>query len=306
MKRMSCLPALVCTTTLLFLAGGSVGSAPLHALDSVAKAGKRDAAAKESNANLDAIIREVLRLSGDEEQLAQFPALLQGQLAQVQSTLPPKTYAVLSNAFAEAYRPEFLYAAVVEHFQANGDSKALKAIREWLRTPLAEKMTRLQVEAGTLEAQQQLMEFAAGLEANPPSEARQRLVVRLDETVGVTELGLIVLEATTRAILEGAQASRPPQQRLNPSEIDQTVNGALAQSRGTIKVQTLLTLLFTYRSVSDQELAEYVAFWETDLGRWFSRTQREAYQKALVASAREVGRRVAESAGENATASRSH
>ena len=39
--------------------------------------------------------------------------------------------------------------------------------------------------------------------------------------------------------------------------------------------------LYTFRSLTDEELAEYVAFSETDAGRWFVGTQRKGLLDAM-------------------------
>jgi hypothetical protein len=49
---------------------------------------------------------------------------------------------------------------------------------------------------------------------------------------------------------------------------------------------TLVTLLFTYRPVSDADLLAYVTAWESDVGRWFSGLWRRAYLDAIRAAAR--------------------
>jgi len=252
-------------------------------------------AAEEGKANR-ALILEVLELYGVKEQVAQVPLLLQAQLEQERGEHPPEVYQALRQAFAQAYAAETLYEKVVAHFEAAATAEQLLAAREWLRTPLSQKMTRLEIAAGAPQAQEEMQEFAASLEADPPSSDRVALVQELDAAVGATDTTIAISVATVRAVVKGVQPLLPAEQRMSEEEIEEEVTGLEAELQSTMKYSTWLSFLYTYRSVSDQELADYLAYWQSAEGRWLSRTTGDALVDAITAAAEDAGKRIAAAA----------
>jgi len=55
----------------------------------------------------------------------------------------------------------------------------------------------------------------------------------------------------------------------------------------------LVRWLYTYRSLSDAELASYVEFGESDAGRWFASTQRKGLIDAMRAAMDSAARQMA-------------
>ena len=243
-----------------------------------------------------ALIEEVLTLYGVKEQVTQLPALLEAQLERERDQYPPDVYPVLSQAFAQAYRADGLYEKVVAHLEAAASPEQLLAAREWLRTPLSQKMTRLEVEAASPQTQEKIPEFAAELESNPPSADRVSLVQELDEAVGATETTIAVSVATVRAVVRGVQPLLPAGKRLPEEEIEHGVARLEAELQSTMKYSTWLGFLYTYRSVSDQELTDYLAYWQSPEGRWLSQTTSDALLEAITAAAEDAGKRIAEAA----------
>lgn len=242
------------------------------------------------------LIEEVLELYGVKAYMTQIPVLLQAQLEREGDAHPPEVYAALSEAFAEAYRAEGLYEKVVAYFQAKADREQLLGAREWLLTPLSRKMTALELEAATPEAQQQMEAFAAGFDTNPAAKERLALVQALDEAVKATEVTVAVTVATVRALVEGVQPLLPADKRMLPEEIEPKIGRLQAELETTMKYGTWLSFLYTYRSASDDELADYVAYWKSHEGRWLNETTSAALLEAITAAAEDAGGRIAAAA----------
>jgi len=141
-------------------------------------------------------------------------------------------------------------------------------------------MVELEMHASSPAAAAELQAFAAGLERAPPSEARLALVRRLDDATATTEIGFETLVAIAQEVARVIGA-----ERMSVAELESMMRSR-ADVHAVIADITLVTLLFTYRAVSDGELAAYVATWESDVGRWFSAVWRRAYLQAIQAAAR--------------------
>ena len=83
-------------------------------------------------------------------------------------------------------------------------------------------------------------------------------------------------EAVSRAL----EPVLPPEKRPTSRETEIAVRQIRAQGEGLTRA-ALVRWLYTYRSLSDEELATYVAFGESDPGRWFVATQRQGLLDAM-------------------------
>jgi Tfp pilus assembly protein PilP len=62
------------------------------------------------------------------------------------------------------------------------------------------------------------------------------------------------------------------------------------QIEAPIKNSMTMSCLFTYRTLTDAELAKYVAFYETEAGRWFYRVSGEGLLNAMAAGSEKLGK----------------
>lgn len=239
-----------------------------------------------------ALIEEVLDLSGTKKQIYQFPAVVQGQLSERRDEMRPVDYEQASQVVAESYRPEALYQAVVETFKHRYDEQRLLAVVQTLRTPLFKRITQLETQSLTPDAGERIRAFGARLRQEPAPPARLALLRRLDEVAGVTEGNLDIMVATVRAIATAVEPMLPPARRAKPGQLEQMLIQLKAQARPYVKNDMLVTMLYAYQPLMDGELREYVAFYESDTGRWYTRVAREGALTALTAAADEFGRRI--------------
>lgn len=239
-----------------------------------------------------ALIEEVLDLSGTKKQIYQFPAVVQGQLSERRDEMRPVDYERASQVVAESYRPEALYQAVVETFKHRYDEQRLLAVAQTLRTPLFKRITQLETQSLTPDAGERIRAFGARLRHEPAPPARLALLRRLDEAAGVTEGNLDIMVATVRAIATAVEPMLPPARRAKPGQLKQMLIELKAQARPYVKNDMLVTMLYAYQPLTDGELREYLAFYESDTGRWYTRVGREGALTALTAAADEFGRRI--------------
>jgi hypothetical protein len=140
---------------------------------------------------------------------------------------------------------------------------------------------------------QQMENFAAQLQSNPPAQKRLALLRRLDKVTGASELLIRMEIANFRCIFKTINRVLPPEKRLEEAKMEQLCNVRKVQSGPRLKNRTLAGFLYTYRSISDAELTKYIDFCESDVGQWFNRISGGATMKAMAIAAEEVGRQMA-------------
>lgn len=240
------------------------------------------------------IVEEILELSGMKKQIENYPSLVQSQLAESQNKQKPEVFAIVSKVMSESYKAETMYQVVLGNLIANFDMNHYTALLNWLHSPLSKKMSQLEEQASTPEALQEMREFAAKLQYNPPSQERIALVQALDEAVGGTNLSIEMITLTNLQMYKAFETAIPEAQRIKEDNWEEKFKSTLKdQLEQPMKQNTLISFLYVYRSVSDEELREYINFWDSSEGRWCNKILSRAFLDAMARIGREMGNRLA-------------
>ena len=239
----------------------------------------------------EALITEALDISGTKKTLEAIPAHIRAQFEARQTPLKSEEKARVAKILGDAFRTDVLYGAVRGAFRTNYDPSRMGFVIAQLRTPLFRKVAALEVAASEPGAKEDLERFTMGLQGDPPKPARVALVQRHEAAVRSAELqiemGVVAFKAVTRSL----EPVLPSEKRPTARETDTAERTLRAQQDNLIRV-ALVRWLYTFRSLTDEELGEYVAFGESDPGRWFVATQRkgllDAMRTAMDAAARQM------------------
>jgi hypothetical protein len=239
----------------------------------------------------EALITEALDISGTKKTLEAIPAHIRAQFEARQTPLKSEEKARVAKILGDAFRTDVLYGAVRGAFRTNYDPSRMGFVIAQLRTPLFRKVAALEVAASEPGAKEDLERFTMGLQADPPKPPRVALVQRHEAAVRSAELqiemGVVAFKAVTRSL----EPVLPSEKRPTARETDTAERTLRAQQDNLIRA-ALVRWLYTFRSLSDEELGEYVAFGESDPGRWFVSTQRkgllDAMRTAMDAAARQM------------------
>jgi len=239
----------------------------------------------------EALITEALEISGTKHALETIPAHIRAQLDVRQTPIKPEEKARVVKILGDAFRPDVLYGAVRAAFKANYDPSRMGFVIGQLRTPLFRKVAALEVAASEPGAKQDLARFAIGLQGDVPKPARVALVQRYEASMRSAELQIEMGVVAFKAVSRSLEPVLPSEKRPTAREMDSAERTLRAKQDSLVR-DALVRWLYTFRSLTDEELGEYVAFAETDAGRWFVTTQRkgllDAMRTAMDAAARQM------------------
>jgi hypothetical protein len=239
----------------------------------------------------EALITEALEISGTKHALETIPAHIRAQLEVRQTPIKPEEKARIVKILGDAFRTDVLYGAVRAAFKANYDPSRMGFVIGQLRTPLFRKVAALEVAASEPGAKQDLERFAIGLQGDVPKPARVALVQRYEASMRSAELQIEMGVVAFRAVSRSLEPVLPSEKRPTAREMDSAERTLRAKQDSLVR-DALVRWLYTFRSLTDEELGEYVAFAETDAGRWFVTTQRkgllDAMRTAMDAAARQM------------------
>jgi hypothetical protein len=233
------------------------------------------------------LVDEMLALSRVTRQLAQLPdAVIEG-FGPRPAQLDGGTVDTQRKILRESYRPDRLYPIVVAAVIERYDEGQARTVVQAFRTPLFRRLQVLEEVVVGPDAAARITAFSQQLVDNRPSVERQVLIRRLDTAMGATSLQLEMLGATIQG-LSGAMGAAAP----SSEQVRGIMAGVQEQGVVPVKNHVLLSLLFAYRTVGDDELRDYLAFWESSAGRWFVTTVSRGLVQAVAHAAETAGRRL--------------
>ena len=192
---------------------------------------------------------------------------------------------------AEVYDPKALLGSVAEAFAVRFDEEKLRPLEAWLHSPLAQRMTAVEV-AATQASPEAMQAFFTELEQNPPLPQRVALIERLMETTDATDSVIAALTAGVGGLARAFAGLCPLQVGDVETEIRKLRELYLAQHREMFRESVLALGLFTYQAVSDEELEQYVQFLESELGQWFNRLAVEGVTQAMGQASKRLAERM--------------
>jgi hypothetical protein len=251
--------------------------------------------------NQEALVQELYVKSGMENQLAQIPAIIQvgfDQAAQGDPRLKklPKDLLATMRALAPAaYAPESLKKSMVKALGEKLTVPEIKQTLTWLDTPTGKTCTRAEEDAATPGAIVKMEQFASTIKKLPPSPDRLELLKQLDDAVKGTESNVQIAVNTQIAFALAANATLPRERQRPPEQLVREVEKIRPQVEDAVKAQVRISLLYTYRDLSEAQLQEYIEFLKSPAGAKYMAVSIAALKKALFEGSLRWGKAIGES-----------
>ena len=243
--------------------------------------------------NKEALAKELMKLSGLEQQIRQIPQQILAGFDKDGKKLPPQRYTALRRVLSQAYDAQTLEQHVYRRVHSELNHELATKTLGWLRTDLARKITKLEEQASTPQAIQQMEVFAKKLESSPPSQQRLGLARRIDLATDATELMLDITESSTFGLAMALDATLPPDQRQGEARLRVQMERQRQKLRETYQELSTVNALFTYQSLNDAEVERYVDFLESEVGTQYSTLANTALKDALYEAGTQVNRGMA-------------
>jgi len=242
-------------------------------------------------------IQALMSKSGLNKQLEQLAPMVQVGMAQQNQqseALPPETMSELSGLAAIAFDAATLKEKVQKHIQAKLAETDIQAALAWLRSPLGEKITKLEEDASTPAAYAEMQNMADKLGGNA---GRVALAKKLDSAVKATETGVAVALNTQIALIAAMTSRMSPENRPTMDNIEKELSKSRGQIQSAVEQSALLSILYTYRSLSDAEINKYIDFANSDSGKKYHTVTAEGVTAAVTSAAHVMGSLIAQDAG---------
>jgi len=238
-------------------------------------------------------MRELFRLSGLESQLGSIDDLVAASLTPNLSKVPAAQKDIVRHAALDAFSSPVLQERVFGELAKVYDAQQAAAALRWLRSPLGRRITLLEMQTSTAEGMRELETFALQLKKQMPPNARIALAHELDKATGATDFAVELSLACARASMSAIGAALPAERRLDPDKIEAAIESQRKVLHEQLGQVSLVSTLYTYRSLTDTELETYLMFTRGDAGRWYHDVVKQALLHVLTEQAGVMGKQVA-------------
>jgi hypothetical protein len=189
---------------------------------------------------------------------------------------------------AHAYAASSLRPALRAELAKRLTAAEIAAALAWLDSPTGRKLTALEEQAATVEAQQRL-ESAAQRGIPPLAEARAKTLHSLVEATRADEVGVAVLIETAIGINEGLALFGVENPNVSLADLRSELEKERARLVSELRQQTFTAFALVYAEASDAELAALLAFARSPAGvRYHDGTSR-AFSNTLAQAAKRLG-----------------
>lgn len=219
-------------------------------------------AQQNQSANCDPLIDKALEVTGVKEVLEQTPAQIRSQVGASGSNFNATDRRVVLRTMTRMFDPPGLLRGLKQAYLVNCEPEMLQTVVATFDTPLAQRMRKFETFAATPEATREIEAYRRQLMLlHTASDARYALAERLDQLTGGSEFALAVAVGVAKGT--AAALGRPM-----PTGTD--LASLRTQSMPYIRSAQIVTALFTYRDVSDEDLKQYVAMYEVPAVQQFT------------------------------------
>ncbi len=240
------------------------------------------------------MIQELMVKSGIARQVEQLPTMMvygfDQALRQSAQPLPADVVNNLKQAATASYRAEPILVEVRQNIDRKLSKYDVEAVLRWLSSPLGEKITALEVAATTPSAYEAMEAAKSELLKDAARVAKMQ---RLDRAIRATESDVDLQLNTQIAIASSLAAAFSPGDPTVLDDISRAAQADRKELEAEQKEKTLVSLLYTYRTLKDEEIDRYIDFAISDVGSRFQDAVMEGLSSGIVNASRELGQALA-------------
>lgn len=237
-----------------------------------------------------ALASEVMRVSGLEQQLAQTTRSINDSLKKAEeSGKATPEQREIGAVMLEAFGTENILAAVGKQLADQLNEGELQKVLSWYEGDPGRKLIRLENQLTDPEKAKELVEFAKQAEQNPIPEARQSLYKKIDKATLTTETTVDMQLNSRVAMVKAMNKTAKSEKKLTDAEIKEKIESQRPKAMEFMQQINLIKFAYLFKDVPESDLAAYVKFAESDVGRKYFKARSKALDAAMQEGSRKVG-----------------
>lgn len=216
-------------------------------------------------------IGTLLEVAGISQQVAQFPGLFKGsvqQNAQQGMIISPAQHQAILSSIDSSVLPSSILAGLSREIEAAISQDEVEGLIAWFQSPLGKKVAKAEQSAQSNEAYQQMLKHKKSLLANTQ---RLAFAERLDALLSAVEMTSKIQQNMQIAVNATVLLALAPEQPLDMDELLVELQSAGTQINPALEQMVLVSFVYSYQDLSDEELNSYEDFLNQSATKRFNR-----------------------------------
>jgi hypothetical protein len=229
--------------------------------------------------------------SGLSVQLRGFTNQIVADIRQNAGNVDPSTIEPLVESAKQAFRPDLLQQDMAGRVAKKLTVGDMKAALAWLETDAGGRITRAEELASVSFDAKGFGEYAEGLQGRPLAAQRQKLISELMAATGAVRVAAATAETMALGIALGMDSLQPKERRVGEARLRAHIRQAMPAEKvqAAFAQQLPLTYAYTYRGISDADLAGYLGFLKGAAGKRYQDGMNAAFMEGLARASVQLG-----------------
>jgi uncharacterized protein DUF2059 len=234
-------------------------------------------------------IAELTDLSGLTQQIPHIPKEYLTFVDQMLMGLERQRYPVsrslgqrIRQSFKDALAPDRMEAEIRLRLRQGLSQDTIQEAVKWLQSDLGKKITAAEGQGGSEEKAIELATFVMQLQLERLDPQRLELARRIEEITQGSEMATDAWEAVVTGVGRALEIEYRARGLQAQRKLEEYVASVRASVKGMFHQGRLIHVLFTYRSLTDDEFEQYVQFLDTPHGRSMSKAMNSAVHGAAI------------------------
>jgi hypothetical protein len=225
------------------------------------------------------------------EQIRPIAAQFTEGLEEYRGKIPDPVIADIAEAARKIFAEEALRAEIVAAIAQKMKPEDMVRTLDWLDGLTGRRVTLAEASSASSANAQNVRAYAESRKKKPPNPKRDAAIADLIRATGAVELGASLIEAIALGIAVGTDATEPVEKRIGLPGLRARLRAAMPPEKVREAMGATLPPMYAYiyREVSDADLAAYVKFSASPLGRRYNEAASGALTGALAGASVRVG-----------------
>ncbi len=209
--------------------------------------------------NNNAAIEQLLTQSGVNEQIQQFPNAMAYKIEQIyaQGQCDENSFITINKAIQKTINKTSMKTIVLNDVAKHLNPLELQELNNWYNSPLGKKISRLEQASSSSKAYDEIRKEGGLLLSN---KKRLAMVQDIDNAIHATDWAVNVELQSTIAMLGGLAQIQHKNITANLVQFASTIEEQKSLLRPQVEKSILLWYMYTYKSLSKEELNTYIEF----------------------------------------------
>jgi hypothetical protein len=238
-----------------------------------------------------ATAKRLMVSSGLAVQLRGVTGQIVDDIRQNMANVDQSTVERLAEAAGQAFRPEALQQDITVRVAKKLTVGDMNAALAWLDADTGARITRAEEAASGAMDTTALTQYAHRLQTTPLPAERQKMIADLISATGAVRVAASVAESMALGIALGMDALQPRERRVGEARIRAHMRQAMPADKlqALFAQQLPLSYAYTYREISDADLAAYVAFLRGATGKRYQEGMNAAFMEGIARASLRFG-----------------